>query len=226
VRAGPIHQIIGAADASSIEAAAAKGDAVAQFQLAMDKLDRGQDAQAAGLLKRAADQGLAMAQYRLAKAYERGQGVARDAQASRRLIEQAAQAGNAKAMHDLGVLMAEGRNATLNEPAAFNWFRQAAELSVSQSQYNLGILYLQGRGVTADPALAYFWLEVAAAGGDQAAGARAAMLERTLGPVAADIRGSAHAFTPKHGQAFANGEFGDQPWEGLRQASAAEAPRS
>lgn len=225
LRARPLNQIVSGAPIT-LENAAAQGDARAQFELALALTDRGDASNAAGLLKRAADQGLAVAQYRLAKAYERGEGVTRDAGAARRLTEQAARAGNTKAMHDLGVYLAKSEGAALDEAGAFNWFRQAAQFGVPDSQFNLGVLYQQGRGVVADTSLAYYWFEVAANAGDKTARARAAMLERDLGAKASDIRARARTFQPNRAQAFANGEFGARPWSNEAVASAADRTRS
>jgi localization factor PodJL len=113
-----------------------------------------------------------MAQYRLAKLYERGEGVQRDLAVARQWTERAAASGNRRAMHDLGVYFARGEGAPLDEAAAFRWFRQAAELGVADSQYNLGVLYQQGRGVNASAAEAMFWFLVAARRGDERGAAR------------------------------------------------------
>jgi localization factor PodJL len=133
----------------SLEQAAQSGDLTAQYQLALQHLGGGRTQEGVTLLRRAADRGFAMAQYRLAKLYERGEGVTTDLALARQWTERAAAAGNRRAMHDLGVYFARGEGAPLDEAAAFRWFRQAAELGVADSQYNLGVLYQQGRGVNA-----------------------------------------------------------------------------
>ncbi len=156
---------------------------------------------------------LAMAQYRLAKVYERGEGVPADLTIARQWTERAAGAGNRRAMHDLGVYFARGEGAPLDEAAAFRWFRQAAELGVADSQYNLGVLYQQGRGVNASASEALFWFMVAARQGDQDAGARATALEAQLAPQQVEqARARAQAFRPRASSAVANGEFGVRAW--------------
>jgi localization factor PodJL len=195
----------------SLNQAAQSGDPVAQYELALQRLSAGQTALGITLLRSAANQGLSMAQYRMAKVYERGEGVAVDLNTARQWTERAAAGGNRRAMHDLGVYYARGDGAPLDEAAAFRWFRQAAELGVSDSQYNLGVLYQQGRGVNASATEALFWFSVAALQGDTDAAARAAALEAQLTPAQVQqARARAQAFRPRAASAIANGDFGSR----------------
>jgi localization factor PodJL len=197
----------------SLEQAAQSGNLTAQYELALQHLSSGRASDGVTLLRRAADRGFAMAQYRLAKLYERGEGVPTDLAVARQWTERAAGAGNRRAMHDLGVYFARGEGAPLDEAAAFRWFRQAAELGVADSQYNLGVLYQQGRGVNASPSEAMFWFLVAARQGDQDAAARGTALETQLPANQVEqARARAQAFRPRAASAVANGEFGARPW--------------
>jgi localization factor PodJL len=197
----------------SLEQAAQSGDLIAQYELALQRLSAGQTQDGVTLLRRAADRGFAMAQYRLAKLYERGEGVSADLTQARQWTERAAASGNRRAMHDLGVYFARGEGAPLDEAAAFRWFRQAAELGVADSQYNLGVLYQQGRGVAANPAEALFWFSVAARQGDEDAATRATALEAQLSQMQVEqSRARAQAFRPRAASGVANGEFGPRPW--------------
>lgn len=197
----------------SLETAAQSGDLTAQYELALQRLATGRAQDGVTMLRRAADRGFAMAQYRLAKLYERGEGVQSDLAVARQWTERAAASGNRRAMHDLGVYFARGEGAPLDEAAAFRWFRQAAELGVADSQYNLGVLYQQGRGVNASASEAMFWFLVAARQGDQDAGARATALEAQLAPAQVEqARARAQAFRPRAASAIANGEFGPRAW--------------
>lgn len=196
----------------SLEQAAQAGDVTAQYELALQRLGEGRAQEGVTLLRRAADRGLAMAQYRLAKLYERGEGVTADLAVARQWTERAAAGGNRRAMHDLGVYFARGEGAPLDEAAAFRWFRQAAELGVADSQYNLGILYQQGRGVNASPSEALFWFLVAARHGDTDANARATALETQLPANQTEqAQARAQAFRPRAASAVANGEFSQRP---------------
>ncbi len=197
----------------SMEQAAQSGDLTAQYELALQRIAAGRTQDGVTMLRRAADRGFPMAQYRLAKLYERGEGVHTDLAVARQWTERAAGAGNRRAMHDLGVYFARGEGAPLDEAAAFRWFRQAAELGVADSQYNLGVLYQQGRGVNASASEALFWFLVAARQGDQDAGARATALESQLPQIQVQqARARATAFRPRAASAVANGEFGARAW--------------
>jgi localization factor PodJL len=197
----------------SLEQAAQSGNLVAQYELALQRLGSGRTREGVALLRAAADRGLVMAQYRMAKLYERGEGVTADLNTARQWTERAAAGGNRRAMHDLGVYFARGEGAPLDEAAAFRWFRQAAELGVADSQYNLGVLYQQGRGVSANPGEALFWFSVAARQGDQDAAARASTLETSVAPTQMEqARARAQSFRPRAAIAVANGDFGPRPW--------------
>ncbi len=215
-RAAPTQQVVAGplpARNVSMEQAATSGDLTAQYELALQRISSGRAAEGVTMLRRAADRGFPMAQYRLAKLYERGEGVPADLAVARQWTERAAAAGNRRAMHDLGVYFARGEGAPLDEAAAFRWFRQAAELGVADSQYNLGVLYQQGRGVNASPSEALFWFMVAARQGDQDAGARATALEAQLAQMQVEqARARAQSFRPRAASAVANGEFGVRAW--------------
>ena len=64
--------------------------------------------QAATWYQRAADNGFAPAEYRLASMYEKGSGVERDLAKAKQYYQLAAAKGNASAMHNLAVLLASG----------------------------------------------------------------------------------------------------------------------
>ncbi len=197
----------------SLEQAAQSGNLIAQYELALQRIAAGRTEAGVQMLRGAADRGMIMAQYRLAKIYERGEGVPTDLNAARQWTERAAAGGNRRAMHDLGVYFARGEGAPQDEAAAFRWFRQAAELGVADSQYNLGVLYQQGRGVNGNPAEALFWFSVAARQGDQDAAARATALETELSQSQVEqARARAQAFRPRAAIAVANGNFGPRPW--------------
>lgn len=204
---------------ASLEEAAQAGNLIAQYELGLQRLAADRTQEGVTLLRTAADRGFAMAQYRLAKLYERGEGVPADLTQARQWTERAAASGNRRAMHDLGVYFARGEGASQDDAAAFRWFRQAAELGVADSQYNLGVLYQQGRGVAASPSEALFWFLVASRQGDEDAGARAAALEAQLArPQADQARARSQAFRPRASSGVANGEFGQRPWATARPA--------
>src|SRR5262249_60617775 len=89
--------------------------------------------------EKAAAQGNAVAEYRLASLYEKGHGVAKDIERPKPLYQRAAETGNIPAMHNLGVLAAEGSDGKPNYTSAARWFSKAARYGVKDSQYNFAI---------------------------------------------------------------------------------------
>ena len=135
-----------------LRTAAAKGDASAQYEIAVRYAEgRGVPqnfTEALDWFERAAKQGLAPAQFRLGGIYEKGLGVKKNLDLARRFYASAGIAGNAKALHNLAVLYAEGIDGKPDYQTAARWFHKAAQYGVTDSQYNLAILYARGIGVT------------------------------------------------------------------------------
>jgi localization factor PodJL len=202
------------------------GDPVALHDYALELLNTGEKTRAVQLLKDAANRGLIMAAYRLAKLYERGEGVPRDIAASRSWTEKAAIGGNRLAMHDLAVFYAEGDAGPQSYAAAVEWFRAAADLGLVDSQYNLAVLYEKGLGLSEDKAEAAYWFEVAGRAGDQDASRRARGLFAEMQPTQAEsTKRRARAFNPKQPIARANGDFGRRAWDIASPAQISEAQR-
>jgi localization factor PodJL len=180
----PATEKLPAAFSNTLRAAAVRGDAGAEYEIARRYADgRGvaqNFADAVEWFARAAKQGLVLAQFRLGRFYEKGFGVKKDLEAARRLYTSAAEAGNAKAMHNLAVLYAEGIGGKPDYLTAAKWFRQAARYGLADSQYNLGILYARGLGVETDLAEAYKWFALAARDGDKAAASKREDVSRRL----------------------------------------------
>ena len=197
----------------TVQASAAAGNYIAQYQLAQEKLTAGDYADGAALMRKAAQKGLPIAQYALAKLHERGTGVPKDLSLAREWTEKAAMGGNVKAMHDLAVFMAEGEGGEQTYAGAVEWFRKGAEYGVVDSQYNLGVLYQQGLGISPNLTESLFWFDVANRNGDGGAPARIAQLMERVSPeAAAQARSRAASWQPATANAIANGRFGAQPW--------------
>ncbi|KQW75753.1 hypothetical protein ASC89_22760 [Devosia sp. Root413D1] len=152
-------------------AAAANGDARAQFEVAAIYTEGRavpEDLKAAAMwYERAAGQGFAPAQYRLGNLYENGRGVEKDLAQARLWYQQAAEAGNRMAMHNLAALYAGGGLGTQQFDAAAKWFEEAASRGMKDSQFNLGMLYARGLGVKQDLAASFKWFSLAANKGDK-----------------------------------------------------------
>jgi localization factor PodJL len=155
-------------------------------------------AAAATWFARAAEGGLALAQFRLGSLYEKGTGVRKDLAEARRLYLAAAAQGNATAMHNVAVLCAEGVEGKPDHAAAVEWFRKAAEHGVVDSQYNLAILHARGVGTERDFVEALKWFSIAAAKGDKDASPKRDDIAARLDPQSqAAARRAASAFIAK-----------------------------
>jgi len=109
---------------------------------------------------RAAEQGLALAQYNLATLYELGKGVGKDEAQAFELYAAAAAAGDVDAMVNLGLMYLEGRGTGQDYALALQWTEQAATQSNAIAYNNLGHMYEHGLGVAKDleQALHYYRL--------------------------------------------------------------------
>ncbi|HEX9903788.1 MAG TPA: peptidoglycan-binding protein [Propylenella sp.] len=154
-----------------LRAAAISGDPLAAFDVAARFAEgRGVPPDMSAAVTwytRAAERGLAPAQYRLGSIYEKGLGVPKDAAKAQEWYARATEAGNVKAMHNLAVLHAEGAGGAPDLEHAAQLFRQAAERGVRDSQFNLAILHARGLGVQPDLIEAYKWFAIAASSGDE-----------------------------------------------------------
>ncbi len=208
---------------ATIKEIAAAGDANAQYELGLRYAEgRGgapRDPKTAfQWFAKAADKGLAPAQYRLGSIYEKGMGVDRDYAKALSWYKRAADVGNARAMHNLAVLYAGGGDGKPDYDQAAQWFRKAAEYGVRDSQFNLAILCARGLGVPQNLAQSYLWFSAAAAQGDEDAGkkrdeVRARLDSKDLAAAKALVDG----FRPKQPDSAAN----DAPpppggWENAR----------
>ncbi|MEO1553021.1 MAG: peptidoglycan-binding protein [Pseudomonadota bacterium] len=206
-------------DSLTRQQAALNGDAVAQYQLGVERLEAQDFAAASDLISAAAQQGLPAAQYRLAKLHERGIGVPRDFTEARAWTERAANGGNINAMHDLAVFFADGEGGAQSYAAAAEWFRKAADYGVVDSQFNLAVLYENGLGISPSQVEALYWYEIAAASGDASAPGNVATLREAL-PLeqAQQAQRRAASWSVATPNAAANGTFGTQAWDGPSRA--------
>ena len=162
--------------------AAAGGTARQLFDQAIARQQSGDAAGAAVLMRAAADTGDARSLNRLAKMYERGEGVTRDPAQARALTERAAAGGSRQAMHNLGVYYAEGEGPQRDLTKAVENFRRAANRGVADSQFNLGAMAEQGLGEPRSEREAYYWYSIAGRGGDRDAAAKTRELAARLPP--------------------------------------------
>ena len=133
---------------------------------------------------KAALQGHARAQNRLAEIYEQGTGVPKSCKESLKWYGRAASQGDNLAQFNLarlleasgaseeaslwfhkageqGNLLAQvelGNCIGIDDDQTFKWFRLAAEQGHSEAQYHLGLMYRNGRGTPVDFQEAIHWL--------------------------------------------------------------------
>src|SRR5690606_29526735 len=108
--------------------------------------------------ERAAEAGLADAQYAMAQALSTGfGGRERDETEARRYLELAARQNYDTAQLDLGTWLVEGRGGEADPEAGFGWLKRAAEGGNVAAQNRLAKLYRAGVGTDADPVAAAAW---------------------------------------------------------------------
>jgi AcrR family transcriptional regulator len=109
-----------------------------------------------------ADFGDAKAEARLALAYLRGQGIARDAGAALRWSAAAAEGGEPVAQYLMGALYQQGEVVKADPARAFAWFAVAASRGNLKAMHNLAIAYAEGQGTEKNQAKAAEWFTKAA----------------------------------------------------------------
>ena len=135
--------------------------------------------------RRAAEQGLAAAQYELGLwSQHRRQDHVEAIKWYRRAAEQ----GNRSAQNDLGLIYHLGWVVPHDYGEALKWYRRAAERGQASAQHNLGTMYAEGLGVLQDYVQAYMWFSIyeAAGAGKAAVGRLARKLMPTVPNWAAD----------------------------------------
>lgn len=149
---------------------------------ALQALDTGQHGQAAQWLGRLAEEGNAVAQYRLGNLYYHGQGLPEDETMAVFWWKKAAAHGNAEAMFQIANAYLFGNQAAkyVSDPdrEAAVWYFQAASGGHAEAQYHLGLLFLAGKGVVESRPEARRWLKKAAAQGHAEARKALASVDR------------------------------------------------
>jgi TPR repeat protein len=121
------------------------------------------DAEALPWLQRAAERGLAPAQYNLAMAFWQGHlGLKPDMARTLALLEEAIRQGFSPAQTMLADHLASGPDGTRDYVRAMELYRQAAEKQDSYAFFGVGRMYDEGLGVPADKVEAFNWFSKAA----------------------------------------------------------------
>lgn len=149
-------QIVSQSSPASVEAAAATGDARAQwawghvlyFGLGVEN----NEAEAARMWLLAAQQGHPRAQNDIAWMYDNGRGVAQDFVQAARWYREAVNQEHAGAANDLGLMYEEGRGVAQDFAEARRLYELGEEGGNELAAYNLGLMYERGTGVAVDVA--------------------------------------------------------------------------
>ena len=130
-------------------------DATAAYQ-------RGDYATAMLIVKPLADQGDAVAQYRVGVMYSHGEGASQDYGEAVKWFRKAADQDYAPAQYNVGIMYQRGRGVSRDYGEAAKWFRKAADRGNADAQFNLGAMYRNGQGVSQNYAESFKWYQSAA----------------------------------------------------------------
>ena len=166
-------------DLAEIQKAAEQGDSVAQFKLATyymygSKGIQKDDANAFKWFLKAAEQGVARAQFWVGFMYDFGKGIKEDKAKAFEWYLKAAQNGEAEACQSLGFLYKHGSDVVPKDETksiefyqkALTIFRKSAEQGNVWGYTGLAFMYENGQGVTANEVEVEKWLNKAAEQGD------------------------------------------------------------
>jgi uncharacterized protein len=153
-----------------VQEGARGGDAAMQNELGL-RYTRGEDKltrdykQAAELFRKAADQGLPLAQHNLAGLYFYGTGLPQDYREAIKWYRKAADQGFSPSQSFLGWMHLNGKGVDLDFKEAMKWYRKAADQGDMEAQYTVGLMYFTGENLKPDFVEAYKWVNLAAAQG-------------------------------------------------------------
>ncbi len=132
------------------------------YEDGLDAYNRGNYPTAIYKWKKAAEQGLASAQFNLGIMYDFGRGHPQDDVEAIKWYRLAAEQGLASAQFNLGNMYDFGQGVPQDHVEAIKWYRLAAEQGLVIAQFNLGIMYDFGRGHPQDDVEAIKWYRLAA----------------------------------------------------------------
>lgn len=178
----------GADERSDLRAKAKSGNAVAQYDLGSfyeNKQGKGKrkikdDKQAVSWYTKAADQGLAGAQFDLGRMYVAGKGVTRDSELGIAWQLKAAEQGLASAQFVIGKRYFSGVGLPKDYELALDMLLQAAEQGFASAQNQLAVMHFKGEGVPKDLVQAHKWFSIAEASDDPSARRLRSVLEEIM----------------------------------------------
>lgn len=154
-----------AANIDELAAKAQNGEARAQFELGLYYDENNDYTQALAWYGKAAEQGLAEAQYNLAVMYAGGLGLPQNSLKAFEWLTKAAKQNAAPAQYALGCLYANGEGVAQDFGLSIEWYTKAAEQGLVEAQHALGVMYETGEGTAQNYPLALKWYAKAAVQG-------------------------------------------------------------
>ena len=152
-----------------LERRAQRGDAQAQYKLAEKLFLNGDEEDRRTAVEwywKAAEQGLANAQYHLGVCYANGTGTAVNKPEAVRWYKAAAKQGAANAQYNLAVCYSNGIGTAVDKPEAVRWYKAAAEQGLKEAQNNLAVCYDNGTGTEVNKPEAFRWYKKSAEQGN------------------------------------------------------------
>jgi alpha/beta superfamily hydrolase len=129
----------------------------------IDGEERAQDrTQAFEWYRKAAEQGLAVAQLNVGIAYDEGLGIPQDYTQAIEWYRKAAEQGLVNAQLNLGYKYEKGQGTLQDYKQAIAWYRRAADQGDANAQFNLGVMYANGQGAPQSYGQAISWYRKAA----------------------------------------------------------------
>ena len=130
----------------------------ADYRAGLEAFEAGDFDLAYVLWKPLAENGYAVAQYSLAKLFERGGGaILKNPVEAALWYRQAAAQGVVAAQNNLAIMYAKGEGVPQLPAHAVSLWRKAAEGGHPMAQYNLALSYFNGNGIEVDRAAAAAW---------------------------------------------------------------------
>jgi TPR repeat protein len=135
------------------------------------------------MFRKAAAQGDALSQEKVADRYRRGSGgLPKSYEEAASWYLKAANQGAATAQYSLAEMYLRGEGIARDPAAAEAWYRKAADQGLSMAQVALARMYTVGDGVEKNLPEAYFWLTLSVASGSSDQVERRDLLEKSLSP--------------------------------------------
>lgn len=156
-------------DTNAVAARAVAGDHEAELQMGLWAVESAmrpaQYQEAEQWLRKAAEAGLAEAQFRLGTLYQSGRVTDPGKTNALFWFQKAASQHHVGALFNLGSMYGTGQGVTTDRQAAARYFREAAELGDAYAQFNMARRCAEGQGMPTNLVEGWKWYALAELGG-------------------------------------------------------------